>query len=231
MSAPEGIWAVVPVKEFTSAKQRLASHLTPEQRRALAAAMFEDVLEALAAVPELAGILVVTADPAAADLARRYRAHVSTDGARSGHTAAVTAASRRLADEGRTGMITMPGDIPAITAAEVSTTLAAHKPAPSFTIVPAHDDLGSNAIICSPPDAVTLQFGDNSFFPHLDSSRRAGITPTIVRQPGIAMDIDHQHDLAAFLRMTPSRPTRTRALLERSGERPGDAVPWTPARA
>ncbi len=225
MTMPDGIWAVVPVKEFTSAKQRLATHLTPEQRRALAAAMFEDVLEALAAVAGLAGILVVTADPAAADLARRYGAHVSTDGACSGHTGAVAAASRRLADEGRAGMITIPGDIPAITVAEISATLAAHQPAPSFTIVPAHDDLGSNAIICSPPDAVTLQFGDNSFFPHLDTSRRTGITPTIVRQPGIARDIDHPDDLAAFLRTTPSRPTRTRALL--AG---GPCPPWIPAK-
>ena len=32
--------------------------------------------------------------------------------------------------------------------------LAAHREAPSFTIAPAHDDLGSNAVACSGPDAV-----------------------------------------------------------------------------
>jgi 2-phospho-L-lactate/phosphoenolpyruvate guanylyltransferase len=213
VSGHEGIWAVVPVKEFEGAKQRLSACLTQEQRRALAACMLEDVLEALAAVGALGGIHVVTAEPAAAALARRYGAHVSTEGARSGHTGAVTAAARRLGAEGRAGMITMPGDIPAITAAEVSAALAAHKPAPSFTIVPAHDDLGSNAIICSPPDAVALRFGDDSFFPHLDAARHVGIEPTIVRLPGIAMDIDHPADLAAFLRMAPSRPTRTRRFL------------------
>ena len=41
--------------------------------------------------------------------------------------------------------------------------------APSFTIVPAHDDLGSNTIVCSPPDAVPLRFGEDSFYP---ASRR-----------------------------------------------------------
>ncbi|HUA77851.1 MAG TPA: 2-phospho-L-lactate guanylyltransferase [Acetobacteraceae bacterium] len=214
MSIARGIWAVIPIKEFTSAKQRLAATLTPEQRRALAAAMFEDVLETIATVAELAGILIVTADFAAAELARRYGAEISTDGALSGHTGAIAAASRRLAAEGRAGMITMPGDIPALTSAEISLTLAAHKPAPSFTIVPAHDDLGSNAIICSPPDSVPLKFGDNSFFPHLESARRAGVTPTIIRQPGIAMDIDNPSDLATFLRMPQFRPTRTHAFLE-----------------
>ena len=51
-----GIWAVLPIKDLTQAKQRLAARLTPGQRQALAAIMAEDVLDALAAVPQLAGI-------------------------------------------------------------------------------------------------------------------------------------------------------------------------------
>src|SRR5581483_5278088 len=111
----------------------------------------------------------------------RIGARVLTDGAREGHTGAVMAAVRVLASEGRRGMITMPGDIPRITADEVATVLAAHGAAPAFTIVPAHDDRGSNAVLCSPPDAVPLRFGDDSFFPHLDAARARGIEPTIVR--------------------------------------------------
>ena len=114
-------------------------------------------------------------------------------------------------------MITMPGDIPAATPAEIEAVLAAHRKAPSFTIAPAHDDLGSNAIVMSPPDAVPLRFGEDSFFPHLDAARRCGIEPTVVRRPGIAMDIDHPADLAAFLQLPQSAGTRTRAFLEEAG--------------
>ena len=78
-------------------------------------------------------------------------------------------------------MMTMPGDIPRLSPAEIAATLAAHRAAPSFTIVPAHDDLGSNAIVCSPPDAVPLRFGEDSFFPHLDAARAQGIEPLVVR--------------------------------------------------
>ena len=39
---------------------------------------------------------------------------------RQGHTGAVVAAGRRLAAEGRAGMLTVPGDIPLITADELS---------------------------------------------------------------------------------------------------------------
>jgi 2-phospho-L-lactate/phosphoenolpyruvate guanylyltransferase len=212
-----GVWAVVPVKELTGAKQRLSSCLSPDERRTLATTMLEDVLDAVSAVPELAGVLVVTVDPAATSLASRYGARIVTEGAREGHTGAVTAAARLLVREGRAGMMTMPGDIPRLSSAEIAATLAAHRAAPAFTIVPAHDDRGSNTVICSPPDAVPLRFGEDSFYPHLDAARGRGIDPLIVRQPGIGMDIDHPVDLVAFLRMSPSAPTHTLAFLEQSG--------------
>ena len=87
-----------------------------------------------------------------------------------------------------------------MTSQEISLVVGAHLPGPSFTISPAHDHLGSNTVICSPPDAVPLRFGDNSYYPHLDAARRCNIEPTVIHQPGIAMDIDHPVDLAMFLR-------------------------------
>jgi 2-phospho-L-lactate guanylyltransferase len=212
---PRDVWAVVPVKEQGGAKQRLAGFLPAEQRRALAAAMLEDVLGALAAAP-LAGICLVTRDPFAAAIARRIGARVLTVGAQDGHTGAVTAAARVLMAEGRTTMLTVPGDVPRITAEEVATLIAAHRAAPSFTIAPAHDELGSNAILLSPPDAVPLRFGDNSYYPHLAAARAAGIEPVVMKLPGIGMDIDHPDDLRRFLAMPPMR-TRTLDFLEESG--------------
>lgn len=211
------IWAVIPVKEFEGAKHRLSSLLTPEQRRLLAETMLTDVLDAVAGASRLAGIMLITLEPKARAIAERLGARVETEGAREGHTGAVTAGLRILKREGRGGFMTMPGDIPAVRATEVDAVLAAHKPGPSFTISPAHDDLGSNAVICSPPDSVPLRFGENSYFPHLDAARAQGIEPTILRQPGIAMDIDHPVDLEMFLRLPQSHGTRTRTLLGQFG--------------
>ena len=212
-----GVWAVVPVKELEGAKQRLSSALSPDERRLLATTMLEDVLEGVTAVGKLAGVLVVTVDPVATFLASRYGARIVMEGALEGHTGAVTAAARLLVREGRAGMMTMPGDIPRLSPTEIAATLAAHRAAPSFTIVPAHDDLGSNTIVCSPPDAVPLRFGEDSFYPHLDAARGRGIDPLIVRHPGIGMDIDNPVDLVTFLKMSPPVRTRTLTFLERSG--------------
>ena len=210
------IWAVVPVKETGSAKQRLAAALPQSLRTELALAMLEDVLAALAQTRGLAGIIVVTIDEAAQQLARRYRATISTDACRDGHTAAVMGAARSLAARGE-AMLTIPGDVPLVTAAEIERVIAAHRSGGRFVIVPARDELGSNAILASPAGAVKLRFGDNSFFPHLDAARACGIEPTILPLPGIGLDIDTPEDLAAFL--AHSSHTKARALLDRIGLR------------
>jgi 2-phospho-L-lactate guanylyltransferase len=215
--AMTAVWACVPVKEFAGAKQRLASLLSPEQREILAATMLEDVLAALAGATRLAGILVNTVDPRAATLAERYGARVVTEGARDGHTGAVNGMARVLTAEGTGALLTVPGDIPRVAAWEIDTVVSSCRDAPSFTIVPAHDELGSNAVLCAPPFGVPLRFGDDSYFPHLLAARRHGIEPTIVRLPGIGLDIDHPVDLLAFLRARPRQPTRTLLLLERFG--------------
>ena len=222
-----GIWAIVPVKEFEGAKQRLSPALSPDERCALATIMLEDVLDALSTVRELAGLIVVTVDPAATALAARYGARIVAEGARDGHTGAVTATARLLVREGQGAMMTMPGDIPRATSAEIAATVAAHRAAPAFTIVPAHDDLGSNTIVMSPPDAVPLRFGEDSFIPHLDAARARGIEPLVVRHPGIGMDIDNPVDLVAFLKCRrPRRPGRSLS----SSSRASPAACWGRAK-
>jgi 2-phospho-L-lactate guanylyltransferase len=113
-------------------------------------------------------------------------------------------------------MLTLPGDIPLVTAGEIGRLIAAHRPAPSFTIAPSHDEHGSNAILVSPPDAVPLRFGEDSFFPHLAAAEACAIQPTIVRLPGIAFDIDNPRDLAHFAQLG-SRTRAGRLLAENAG--------------
>ena len=209
------LWAVVPVKERVSAKERLAPILRPEARQALALAMLEDVLTAVTAARGIAGLLVVTVDADAGRLAASFGARLTEAGARDGHTGAVSAAARLLAAEGRAGMLTLPGDIPLVTPAEIAGVLAAHLRAPSFTIVPSHDERGSNAIACSPPDVVPLRFGDDSFYPHLQAAEVYGIRPNVLHLTGIALDIDNPDDVVSFMR-APS-PTRAWALLSEEG--------------
>lgn len=195
----DGLWAVLPVKNIADAKQRLAEVLSANERRTLFLAMVEDVLEVLSMVDRLAGILVVTRDPEARRLAERHGARVLIETANTGHTEASTFGARTLGSEGAVGMIQVPGDLPALTAADVDAVLDTHGKAPAVTIAPSRDERGSNAVACSPPDLLPLRFGEDSFFPHMAKAREIGVEPRVVRPSGLALDIDTADDLTAFL--------------------------------
>ena len=206
------VWAVIPVKDTRHAKQRLAAVLNQEARTRLAQAMLEDVLSAVVAASSLAGLIVVTADPTATAMARRYGATVLSQGGEQGQTQAMRYAVDALVAQGSQAILTLPIDIPLVTPQEIDAVVAAAQRDPEFVIVPAHDRQGSNAILCAPPGHVPLSFGNHSFAPHLAAARERGIAPRVVELPGIGLDIDNPADLAAFLAI-PSQ-TRTRRLLD-----------------
>jgi 2-phospho-L-lactate guanylyltransferase len=227
------IWAAIPVKEMRGAKQRLSPAVPRHLLEGLVLAMFEDVIASVSCARGLAGVAVITADPRVARLAESYGARILTTDARGGHTAAVAAAARTLAAEGVSGMMQLPGDIPLVTSQEVSQVLGMHRRPPSFTIVPSHDDFGSNTIVVSPPTAVPLTFGDDSFFPHLKAAERRAISPLILRVPGISRDIDNPRDLYTFAGTVSS--TRTKAYLDENDfakwHAPSDVTPRAGAGA
>src|SRR6266540_890434 len=112
------IVAVVPIKDLSDAKQRLASVLTLAERDQLARAMLRDVLRALAAA-ELDRIWVVTREPAVAAIARGLGAEPVIEAENRGHTAAVALAQAEAARRGARVFLTVPGDVPRVTAQEL----------------------------------------------------------------------------------------------------------------
>ena len=221
----DNFWTIVPVKDTRYSKQRTSGRLNATQRQSLALTMLEDVLEALAPTNELSRIVLVTVDPTAIELADKYGAATMDDGAHDGHTGAVTIAAQALQSRGASGFLTVPGDIPLTATEEVRKLLEIHfaSPKPAFTIAPSHDEMGSNAIACSPTSAVPLRFGDDSYRPHLEAARKHGIEPTIVSCPGIAQDIDSPDDIDRVMSLPGIERTRTyRYLLEQAISVEGD---------
>ena len=197
------IGAVLPVKDFGDAKRRLAGFLDTAERRRLAQAMAEDVLETLSQVPGLSEIMVVTRDAWARDLTARYGAQVLIEPSNDGQSAAVSRAAADLEGAGVAGLLQLPGDVPGARADEIATLLEGHErgsgAGPAVTLVPAHDRRGTNCVLCSPPGALPFAFGHDSFEPHCRAARARGIAPRIVPLPGLGLDIDTPDDLRAFL--------------------------------
>ncbi len=196
------MWAIVPVKRLAEAKQRLSALLSTEQRAALGLAMLEDVLAALSGVAALDGILLVSPDPRAHALGRRYGARILAEAENHGLNPAVQRAAALLQAEGVAQILVLHGDLPLVTEQEISRLIAAHRltPAltPALTIAPDAQGRGTNAMICSPPDLVDFHYGPDSVRAHCAAAEQAGVVPTLPRAEGLGFDIDEVGDLLAL---------------------------------
>ena len=193
------MWAILPVKDMTNAKTRLSDVLYQNERHDFFHAMLTDVLGAVCATPLLEGVAIITKDKEAQELARHHNIDFILENENNGQTTAVSRAISWLKTKNITTVMQIPGDIPLTTPTELISVIESHRLAPSMSIVPARDKRGSNCVICSPPDVIKLNFGNNSFIPHLHAAKQAGIRPTISSLPGIGLDIDTPDDLKAFL--------------------------------
>jgi 2-phospho-L-lactate guanylyltransferase len=209
------LWAILPCKRLGEAKARLADVLAPAERRALAGAMFKDVLAALKGAHGLVGIAVVSDDPEARARAEEIGAVVLSDPPQSGQSAAVQLAAEALAELGASGVLALAADTPMITAGEIEQVLAVHGVRPGITLVPDRHGLGTNAIACTPPRALPFGYGKDSCRRHLDAARARGLPTRLVRPRGLSLDLDTSQDLAVFIRETGA--THAHAYLRAAG--------------
>ncbi len=207
-----GIWAVIPVKQFDRAKQRLSPVLDAGERCRLSRVMLEDVLDAVSKASLLDGVLVVTCERGAKELADTFAAGVLIEAASCGLCEAVKTAGCHLVAEGCSGMMVIPGDVPLISAEEIDRVVSNHGMTPAVTLVPAWDGDGTNALLFTPVDVISLHFGENSFFAHKNAALEAGLEPRVLTSLGLALDLDAPGDLATFLARHST--TRTAKYLE-----------------
>jgi 2-phospho-L-lactate guanylyltransferase len=197
------IVVAIPVKDLVNAKQRLVAALTGPERAALARTMLADVLGALGAA-RVDEVWVVTRDAAVTALARDFRCRIVGEDANRGHTAAVTAAQDLATTSGVDVFMTIPGDVPCVTAAEIDALAAAVTAGtPSAAFAPSHSGLGTNGVALAPPAVVPLRFGEPSFPDHLAAARQRGLEPWVLHLPGLGRDIDDPDDLRALLAQGP----------------------------
>ena len=191
-------YAIIPAKSFSGAKQRLSTFLQPHERRLLARAMLTDTLTACSQATGLAGMGVVTCDREVAEVAGACGAEILWEAQAQGHSQAVAFGVQVCRQRGSPTMLTLPGDLPLLSAADVQAIIAPPEPPVPVVLVPNRDDLGTNAIVLSPPDCLPLAFGHDSFQRHLRLAAERHLEVEIRRLPRVALDIDEPGDLALF---------------------------------
>jgi 2-phospho-L-lactate guanylyltransferase len=233
--------AILPVKRFPLAKQRLGESVADSLRADLARAMVGDVLAALRECDAIDATIVVTCEPLVAAAARYIGAIVVEDSAEEGQSAAASLGLARALQEGFERALCVPGDCPTLDPDELSALLGAQPaetavvdataPAGSanvrasdavaheVVIVPDRHSSGTNGLLLAPPDALSPSFGPDSRARHERLAAEAGLACRIATPASLLLDIDTGDDLAVLRERLAGervRAPRTRAVLSRA---------------
>jgi 2-phospho-L-lactate/phosphoenolpyruvate guanylyltransferase len=214
--------AVLPVKRFSRAKQRLGQSVADPLRRDLARAMVGDVLSALRDCPAIERTIVVTSEESVAAAAGYIDALVVPDTVEESQSAAVTQGIARAVAEGFERVLCVPGDCPALDPLELRGLLEAEADAPSASvvIVPDRHGTGTNGLLLTPPGAIAPSFGPDSCERHIRLAQAAGVACRVQWLASLLLDVDTGEDLAVLRERLageagglPSRARRTRIVL------------------
>jgi 2-phospho-L-lactate/phosphoenolpyruvate guanylyltransferase len=208
--------AILPVKRFGAAKQRLAAGVGKERRATIVAAMLEDVLEAIAATRLVERTIVVTSEPRAAELATAVGAEIVADPDEGGHSGAALAGMARAREIGAECVLLLPGDCPLLDPRELERLLTG-LPGRYAAIVPDRHGTGTNALALAPPDAITPAFGEGSCARHVAAAREAGVPHSVEELPSLALDLDTPADIIALARAVKADRSRARRTAKALG--------------
>jgi len=189
--------AVLPVKRFAAAKQRLAPGIGATHRAELAAAMLEDVLEAIGAARSIERTIVVSSEPRATELATARGAELVPDPDVGGHSGATLAGIARAQQLGAERVVLLPIDCPLLAPRELERLLTG-MPERYVAIVPDRHGTGTNALALAPPDAIEPSFGEGSCARHVAAARAAGVPFGVEELPSLALDLDTPADVVAL---------------------------------
>lgn len=217
--------AIIPVKRFGAAKQRLLDALDRPARAAVVKAMLADVLVATSAAESIERVIVVTGEGRAERIALRHAQRTVTplevfrDPDDAGHPKAATLGIVRARALGADCVALLPGDCPLLDTGELEGALARMRPG-RVAVVPDLMGTGTNGLLMSPSDAIGPAFGPGSRARHADRAARAGYEVAVEELHSLALDLDTPDDLTslvAVLADDPERAPATAAALDRLG--------------
>ena len=185
--------AILPVKDFSAAKQRLGSLLGAGSRQALAQAMFQDVLASLRKVEGIERIVLVASEPSV-EFAADEQVVLLEDEVRDGQSQAALAGIRWAVDAGFERVLMVPGDTPLLSTVEVQALLDGATDA--VVVVPDRHGTGTNALLLQPPTVIEPSFGPDSLARHVAAAEAAGVSHKVERVESLMFDVDTSEDLA-----------------------------------
>lgn len=201
---------LLPVKRLDRAKGRLSGWLDPDERAALALALFEDALDLCSSTPWLRWWVVSDDGEVLTIAAGRGLGTIEDEG--TGLNDALKLAIAEVVNHGADSVTVIPSDVPLAYEEDVRD-LVDTGATSDVVVVPSDDDGGTNGLYLAPPDLLEPRFGSASLKAHVDAAADRHLRCSILALPRLALDIDTIKDVEAFLERPAYGPSRTRDFL------------------
>lgn len=188
------IYSIIPVSHFYNAKTRLSPFLSPKERENLLKAMLIDVYSALSDTVQK--IIIISRDENVLDFAKELGAFclLEDDNSR-GLNSAIEQAMSWAEDKCEKVIIT-PSDVPLMANSKIDLIIKQSEDI-DFIIAPSKG-AGTNALIIK-PNAISLKFGDFSFFKHIQEAKKNNIEPFVVDSFFMSLDVNTTEDLGEII--------------------------------
>lgn len=179
---------VVPMKDPAVSKSRLSGHISDAVRARLARLLYDRTLAFLKPIADAKGcdLAVVTGSRDAARRARQLGVSVIVEPFGAGLSDAVHAAALHAVAHNYRRLCVIPADLAAPLAHDLERLLSS--PA-DITICPSLD-MGTNALLVSPPLAIPFCYGPQSALRHQVAAEARGITPVLMPLKSLSFDVD-----------------------------------------
>jgi 2-phospho-L-lactate guanylyltransferase len=197
-------WICVPVKPFEYGKSRLAELLSIEERIGLNRALFSHTLSAIQQSKWSDNGIVISKGSEALQIARRFGFSTIVENPPYGLNRSLRKVIRDSILKSATSITIVPSDLPLITIEELNNLYDIRVRHDGLIIVPDQKKEGTNILSVMPPDAISFQYGRDSFQKHTNSAKSALIQVTIHETTLLGIDLDTEADLIDILAIKPN---------------------------
>ena len=190
------MWALIPINDFSGSLSRLSEHLSRDQRKEMTQILATQVIEALYSVQSIEKIVVLSNERQWLKSFDNQKIIILKDPEIKKLKAKITHAANWIQSQGADQMLYLSVDLPFVQEKDITKFITEHQG--GLSIVKAHKENGTNALILDFPAILEFQFGVNSFDKHLATAKAQKINTKIVEIKNLSLDIDTWDDLQEF---------------------------------
>ena len=190
------MWALIPINDFSESFSRLSEHLDSDRRRELTQILATQVFQVLCSIRSIEKIVVLSNEKEWLKSFDNQKITILKDPEIKSLKAKIAHAAKWIQNQGIQQMLYLSVDLPFVQETDIAKFIAEHQG--GLSIVKAHKENGTNALILDLPATLEFQFGVNSFDKHLAAAKAQKINTKIVEIKNLSLDIDTWNDLQEF---------------------------------